>query len=443
MSRQQGNKGSAARYDMKLLISAFSCAPNSGSELGVGWNWATEAHRLGHQVCVLVCPAHRDAIAAGVREDASLKDIHWAFPELPYWPVEQGKEPKRSRTYSLLWQQAALRTARALHREIGFDVVHHLTWGGIRAPTFLGSLGPPLIIGPIGGGETSPTTLRDGFSFNRRILEAVRDLSNSMINIDPLVRGGLTKAAAIFAKTPDTRNLLNPAMRKKTGVFLELGTRQGDIGAPRAPRPTPPRMLFAGRLYYWKGVHIGVQAFAQALLKIPDAQLTIVGGGPEENRLKSDVSAAKIDNSVNFIPWLPRQKLFDLYDTHDLLLFPSLHDSSGGVVLEALCHGMPVVCLDLGGPKEIVTPNSGVIVKTDGLNTAELASRMADEICKLFASPTRLAELSAGAIARAREFLFPERVAQFYREAWKFIEERGASPAAARACRLKKSQVSG
>ena len=92
---------------MKLLISAFSCAPNSGSELGVGWNWTTEAQRLGHEVCVLVCPAHRDAIASAVRQDAALKEIRWVFPELAYWPVQQGKEPKWSRPYNLLWQKAA------------------------------------------------------------------------------------------------------------------------------------------------------------------------------------------------------------------------------------------------------------------------------------------------------------------------------------------------
>ena len=160
---------------MKLLISAFSCAPNRGSEQGVGWNWTTEAHRLGHEVCVLVCPAHRDAIASAVRQDAALKEIRWVFPELAYWPVQQGKEPKWSRTYNLQWQKAALRVARALHREVGFDVVHHLTWGGVRTPTFLGSLGPPLIIGPIGGGETSPSSLRDGFHLRGRILETLRD----------------------------------------------------------------------------------------------------------------------------------------------------------------------------------------------------------------------------------------------------------------------------
>jgi hypothetical protein len=44
---------------MKLLISTYACAPNRGSEHGVGWNWTTEAHRLGHEVWALVSPAHK------------------------------------------------------------------------------------------------------------------------------------------------------------------------------------------------------------------------------------------------------------------------------------------------------------------------------------------------------------------------------------------------
>src|SRR6516162_2753673 len=414
---------------MKLLISAFSCAPNRGSELGIGWNCATEAHRLGHEVCVLVCPAHRDAIASAVRQNAALKEIRWVFPELAYWPVEQGKEPKWSRTYNLLWQRAALRAARELQHRVGFDAIHHLTWGGVREPTFLGSLGPPLIIGPIGGGETSPSSLRDGFHLRGKILETLRDLSNSTISINPLVRDGLANAAVIFVKTCDTLNLLSRAMRKKTVVFMELAVQTSQIGSSRMPRQTPTRLLYAGRLLYWKGVHIAIQAFAMLLKKIPNARFTIVGSGPEEARLKADVLARKIKDSVDFISWLPQNNLFELYDSHDLLLFPSLHDSSGGVVLEALCHGMPVVCPDLGGPKDIVTPKAGVVIKTTGLNTTQVASNIANEVYNVLESPTTLTQFSSGAISRASEFILPNRVARFYQEALRFIEGDGTCSA--------------
>ena len=149
---------------MKLLISAYACAPNIGSEHAVGWNWTTEAHRQGHEVWAFASPAHRDAVEQACRDDPDLLGIHWTFPEVRGWPLRPATEPKWERTYNLLWQRAALRHARELQRRVGLDVIHHLTWAGIRAPTFLGSLGTPLIIGPVGGGETSPRLLRDGFS---------------------------------------------------------------------------------------------------------------------------------------------------------------------------------------------------------------------------------------------------------------------------------------
>jgi glycosyltransferase involved in cell wall biosynthesis len=420
---------------MKLLISTYACAPNHGSEHGVGWNWTTEAHRLGHEVWSLTSPVHRDAIEIAARDDAVVRGIHWIFPELKYWPLEPAREPTWERTYNLLWQRAALRAARELQHKIGFDAIHHLTWGGVRAPTFLGSLGPPLIVGPIGGGETSPSSLRDGFHFRGKVLETVRDFSNSTIGINPLMRNGIGNAAVIFAKTADTRNLLSAAVREKTIVFIELGIHKAQLRLPRAPRQTPPRLLYAGRLLYWKGVHIAIQAFAKLVRIIPDARFTIVGSGPEEARLKADTQRLKIENNIDFIPWVPQNDLVELYDSHDLLLFPSLHDSSGGVVLEALCRGMPVVCLDLGGPKDIVTPNSGVIIKTTTLNTTQVASSIANEIYKVLESPATLRQLSSGAISRASEFILSKRVARFYQQAQTFIEATELMPFLQRAGR--------
>jgi glycosyltransferase involved in cell wall biosynthesis len=414
---------------MKLLISAFACAPvGDSSEQTTGWNWTIEAHRLGHQIWVLVCPAHRDAIASAVREDAALKEIRWVFPELAYWPVKQGKEPRHSKTYNLLWQKAALRVATALHREVGFDVVHHLTWAGFRIPTFLGSLGPPLILGPIGGGETSPTALRDGFPLRGRISERIRDFANATVMINPWIRRELIAAAIIFASTSDTRDLFSRSVKDKTFIFTQLWLVKPASVAPRVARQGPPRLLCVARLVYWKGVHIAIRAFAQVLSRYPEVRLTLLGRGPEEHRIRAEATRYNIADRIDFISWLPNQKqLFDLYESHDIFVFPSLHDSAGFAVLEAISRGLPVVCLDLGGPKDTVTPNSGVIVKTDGLNSAQLAARMADEICNLLNSPATLAKLSAGAISRAQDFLLPNRVAEFYRQACNFIETRGCN----------------
>jgi glycosyltransferase involved in cell wall biosynthesis len=407
---------------MKLLISAYACAPNLGSDHGVGWNWTTEAHRLGHEIWALVSPAHRDSIKGACRDNSDLDGIHWIFPEVHGWPLKQAVEPKWERTYNLLWQRVALRHARDLHRQVHFDAIHHVTWAGIRAPTFLGTLGPPLIIGPTGGGETSPSSLRDELPLQGKLLETIRDFSNHTITINPLVRPGFTKAAVIFVTTTDTQNLFNGALRDKTIVFTALNLQDLPSARPRRIWNEPPKFLYVGRLLYWKGVHIAVRAFAQVAKQYSNARLTIRGSGPERSRLEEDVRQHHVEGQVDFIPRLPQNKLFELYDSHDLLLFPSLHDAGGFVVLEAFSHGMPAVCLDLGGPRDMVSSNSGVVIKTTGRNTAQVAAAMGDEILRLFKSPEKLTELSAGAISRAKEFVSAQRVKEFYDRAAPFIE---------------------
>jgi hypothetical protein len=92
------------------------------------------------------------------------------------------------------------------------------------------------------------------------------------------------------------------------------------------------------------------------------------------------------------------------------------------VVLVGLSYGMPAAYLDLGGRRDIVIPNFGVIVKTSGLDTARVASRIVRQICDLFSSPVILAEMSVGAISRANEFNLSSRVAPFYQGAVILIE---------------------
>lgn len=182
-------------------------------------------------------------------------------------------------------------------------------------------------------------------------------------------------------------------------------------------------------------MHIAIEAMSRLVAHVPDAHLTIVGNGPEEARLKSEVAQRNLGGNVTFVSWIPQQQLLSVYDNHDVFVFPSLHDSGGWVVLESLCKGLPVACLNLGGPKEIVTPASGIIVDTTGLDTAGVAARLAAELHAVLVDPQRLAVLSTGAIARAREFLLCDQVERLYGQATKHLGVVGnvSSPASLKA----------
>ena len=158
--------------------------PQWRSENTCGWNLTSEVVPVGYDATVLVSPAHRAAILAAKGENRAATDPV-AIPRSPLLAAAAGQ-----RTALGADIQSAMAAGSAPGRPEAapggpFDLVHHLTWGGVRAPTFLGTLDAPLIIGPVGGGETSPGMLRDRFSLRGRVLETMRDLSNATIELNP------------------------------------------------------------------------------------------------------------------------------------------------------------------------------------------------------------------------------------------------------------------
>jgi glycosyltransferase involved in cell wall biosynthesis len=107
---------------------------------------------------------------------------------------------------------------------------------------------------------------------------------------------------------------------------------------------------------------------------------------------------------VDFAGQLPHQHVISSFHTSTALVFPSLHDSGGLVVLEALAEGLPVVCLDLGGPGVMVNRSCGIVVSTADAGEAQTVTGIAQAMITLGSMPANeLARLSAGAIDRANE----------------------------------------
>jgi glycosyltransferase involved in cell wall biosynthesis len=121
-------------------------------------------------------------------------------------------------------------------------------------------------------------------------------------------------------------------------------------GLPSAParRQAGGRTaLFVGRLIPLKGGAIAIEAIARA----PDWRLVVLGDGPDRRRLERLARRRGVAERVEFRGWQPREEVWRVMrEEADVLLFPSLHDEAGWVVVEALSQGLPVLCLDHGGP---------------------------------------------------------------------------------------------
>ena len=398
----------------KILLSAYACEPGRGSEPGVGWKWAVELATVGHQVTVITRADNRTAIQAQL--NTVPPNLAFVYFDLPRW-VQRCRIGLRAKTaYYVLWQWFAVRHIRRLFPTLPFDVVHHITYASARYPSFMGSLGIPFWFGPVSGGEAVPAPLRPGFSAGQRFCERLRDISNYLLRLDPLLRTTFRRASRILV-TRDTQPLLPSRCQGKTRIHLAIGLSNEELNVePRLP--TDPcaglRMLYVGRLLEWKGIDIALQAMRRVRSEVPGAQFTIVGEGPARVMLEKLAQELQLQEVLHWIGWQPQRVLDDHYRASDLLLFPSLRDSGGTVVLEALAHGLPVICTDLGGPGIIVDETCGRVLATRARTRTDLARSMADAIREIAATAELLAPLSCGARLRARQFKFRDLVAEVY-----------------------------
>ncbi|MBC8252523.1 MAG: glycosyltransferase [Ardenticatenia bacterium] len=117
------------------------------------------------------------------------------------------------------------------------------------------------------------------------------------------------------------------------------------VAAIRAPYTPRPLLLFVGRLRYYKGLEVLIEA-----MRGINAHLLIVGDGPMRQEWEALTVELALTKRVAFLGHIPDAELPAYYQACDLFVLPSTHRSEtwGAVQVEAMACGKPVVCTELG-----------------------------------------------------------------------------------------------
>lgn len=176
-----------------------------------------------------------------------------------------------------------------------------------------------------------------------------------------------------------------------------------------------------GNLLHLKGIHLIIRALREVRLSIQDATLTIVGDGRDRVWLRGLARQLDFEQAIEWRGQLPRKQVMAIYGSYTAFVFPSLHDSGGTVVMEALSQGMPVICLDIAGPGAILPENCGFKIAALDRTEEQVVSALAEAMIRVGRDAALRRELAENALAAARKQTWQAVVGHAYAQVEKIL----------------------
>ena len=404
-----------------ILITAYAVNPYKGSEDGTAWNMVIEIAKYNN-VLVITRENNRPAIERYRAENAlpQGKNLEFAYFDLPYWMRFWKKGGRGALLYFYLWQIGMLFFIKK--KKIQFDIAHNLNFHNDWTPSFLWALGKPFVWGPIGHHPRIPKLyLKRSAGQIAYYTDTLKWYTKKMFwYLDPFLKITKWKAAKIIT--------INSSVRKELSFSKNKELRLPAV----ATRPAPEHIetltynnfniLSIGRFVPLKGFDITIEAFAEFYhrqngLDRNRLKLTLIGKGPEKERLEKLTKILQVEEAVEFIDWMTRSELDTYFASSSVFLFPS-HEGAGMVVPEALSFGLPVICFDNIGPGEFIDGSCGMKVKYSTPRESIVA--FSKYLQLLFQEPALQLKLSEGAKAHFENYFTWERkgelITQGYRE---------------------------
>ena len=345
---------------MRVLIFAYACNPDEGSEPGAGAAIVKAVSRAFPGAALTVLTR-----TLGSRTAAELASELGANVEV----IEVRTRPIRS-TYGryLFWLIAATRRARIMRSQTRYDVIHQATYASdwFVTPFHLMRKLPHerWVWGPAGGASYATSAVTRLVTQTSAVREVVRTVATRPFR-------AVTQRTA--AKSVDAVIAMNEGSARG---FRSAGFRRVEVFAntvidysllPERAASTRGRLVYAGRGVNWKGLPFLISLLGGR----PDLHLVIAG--PETDTPYYRKLAQRSGASVEFVGALTRSETMELLAGAQALIFLSLHDSAGWTAAEAAGIGTPVVCLDLGGVSAMAG-DAGIVVASAPAKT--LAERV-------------------------------------------------------------------
>ncbi len=366
---------------LRILLLAPDANPESISLALEGYSHGEALAQL-HDVTLVARSCNEDALRRSQAPFHAIESI--SMPWLDHifgWSLRtifKGNFHSRALTpvlypFSLAFEWYAWRRLQTRILAGEFDIVFRLLPANpvlsSAFPFLLRNTSVPFVIGPINGGLPWP----QGFSQAAQQKSWIDNLRN-VYRFLPFARSTYRRAAAIIAGSSQTYAEF-AGYGDKLFFIPENGITPSKFSgtARRSESNGKLEVIFLGALVPYKACDLALRAAASSL-RSNLAHFTVVGDGPERSRLEQLAKSLGIENSVSFCGMLAHAEAMQRLHAADVMMYPSVREFGGAVVVEALAAGAVPFVADFGGPGDTVRPDVGF--KVSLTNEADVVSQL-------------------------------------------------------------------
>lgn len=202
-----------------------------------------------------------------------------------------------------------------------------------------------------------------------------------------LVRATINRTTAVIVPSRFLQEVF-----AKHSIATTIVRNVVDLGVflPAPARPMQPHLVVTRNLEVIYDIGTAIRAFARVRGIHADAQMTIVGEGPEREILEALARGQGVSSAVRFTGRLDIAALPALYQSASVAVNPSRIDNAPNSLLEALASGVPIVSTNVGGIPYMVEDGRTALLVPAGDDAA-----MAEAICRVLDDPSLAASLAA------------------------------------------------